>query len=73
MKINATEQTSTFPIPLNKLKGRLMDELGRQWDTLHGKFEVNKDTVDWIVKMLRHLCMMQIDLTYIIKLISMSS
>ena len=50
MKINATEQTSTFPIPLNKLKGRLMDELGRQWDTLHGKFEVNKDTVDWIVK-----------------------
>ncbi len=50
MKINATEQTSTFPIPLNKLKGRLMDELGRQWDTLHGKFEVNKDTIDWIVK-----------------------
>ena len=50
MKINATEQTSTFPVPLNKLKGRLMDELGRQWDTLHGKFEVNKDTVDWIVK-----------------------
>ena len=50
MKINATEQTSTFPVPLNKLKGRLMDELGRQWETLHGKFEVNKDTIDWIVK-----------------------
>jgi len=49
MKINATEQTSTFPVPLNKLKGRLMDELGRQWDTLHGKFEVNKETIDWIV------------------------
>jgi len=49
MKINATEQTSTFPVPLNKLKGRLMDELGRQWETLHGKFEVNKETVDWIV------------------------
>ena len=26
MNINATEQTSTFPVPLNKLKGRLMDE-----------------------------------------------
>ena len=25
MKINATEQTSTFPFPLNKLKGNLMD------------------------------------------------
>ncbi len=50
MKINATEQTSTFPVPLNKLKGRLMDELGRQWDTLHGTFEVTKESVDWIVK-----------------------
>ena len=50
MKINATEQTSTFPIPLNKLKGRLMDEIGRQWDTLHGTFEVTKESVDWIVK-----------------------
>jgi NTP pyrophosphatase (non-canonical NTP hydrolase) len=49
MKINATEQTSTFPVPLNKLKGRLMDELGKQWETLHGKFEVNKETIDWIV------------------------
>ncbi len=27
MKINATEQTSTFPCPLNKLKGQLMDNL----------------------------------------------
>ena len=27
MKINATEQTSTFPVPLSKLKGRLMDEI----------------------------------------------
>jgi hypothetical protein len=27
MQINATEQTSTFPCPLNKLKGQLMDNL----------------------------------------------
>ena len=50
MKINATEQTSTFPVPLNKLKGRLMDELGRSWETIHGTFELTKDTVKWIVE-----------------------
>ena len=50
MKINATEQTSTFPVPLSKLKGRLMDELGKEWETLYGKFQVSKNTLDWIVK-----------------------
>ena len=50
MKINATEQTSTFPVPLNKLKGRLMDELGKTWETVHGTFELTKETVDWIMK-----------------------
>ena len=49
MKINATEQTSTFPVPLNKLKGRLMDEMGRTWETIHGTFELTKETVKWIV------------------------
>ena len=49
MKINATEQTSTFPVPLNKLKGRLMDEIGRTWETIHGTFELTKETVKWIV------------------------
>ncbi len=50
MKINATEQTSTFPVPLNKLKGRLMDELGKTWETVHGTFELTKESVDWIMK-----------------------
>ena len=50
MKINATEQTSTFPVPLNKLKGRLMDSLGDTWETIHGTFTVTKDSVDWIMK-----------------------
>ena len=50
MKINATEQTSTFPVPLNKLKGRLMDELGKKWETIHGQFYINKETIDWIMK-----------------------
>ena len=34
MKINATEMTSTFPYPLNKLKGNLMDQLGESWETM---------------------------------------
>ena len=50
MKVNATEQTTTFPVPLNKLKGRLMDSLGLKWETVHGTFEITTDTVEWIMK-----------------------
>jgi len=54
MKINATEQTSTFPVPLNKLKGHLMDNIGLQWQVIisdcgHGRFEINKQTIPWIM------------------------
>ena len=49
MKINATEQTSTFPVPLNKLKGRLMDEIGKTWETVHGTFELTKESIQWIM------------------------
>ena len=49
MNINATEQTSTFPCPVNKLKGHLMDNIGLSWKTLHGKFEINSTTIPWIV------------------------
>ena len=38
MKINVTEQTTTFPCPVNKLKGRLMDNIGMEWKTDHGYF-----------------------------------
>ena len=50
MKINATEQTSTFPVPVSKLKGRLMDDMGKSWVTSHGKFEINMDTIKWIME-----------------------
>ena len=50
MHINATEQTSTFPCPESKLKGRLMDNMGKTWETTHGTFEINMDTIDWIMK-----------------------
>jgi NTP pyrophosphatase (non-canonical NTP hydrolase) len=49
MHINATEQTSTFPCPVSKLKGRLMDNIGKTWETLHGTFEINMDTIKWIM------------------------
>ena len=50
MKINVTEQTTTFPCPVNKLKGRLMDNIGMEWKTDHGYFEINATTIAWIVK-----------------------
>ena len=49
MKINATEQTSTFPVPVNKLKGQLHDNIGLTWQTDHGHFEINKRTISWIM------------------------
>ena len=49
MKINATEQTSTFPCPVNKLKGQLMDNLGLTWQTEFGQFEINKQNIPWIM------------------------
>ena len=50
MNINATEQTSTFPVPLNKLKGQLMDNIGLKWSTDNGVFSLDKKTIKWIVK-----------------------
>ena len=68
MYINATEQTSTFPVPVSKLKGRLMDMMGKTWETMHGEFEINMDTICLDNEiMLRHPCTLQKDLTYIIK------
>ena len=49
MKINVTEQTSTFPCPANKLKGRLMDNIGLTWETDHGVFFINESSIKWIM------------------------
>ena len=49
MKINVTEQTTTFPCPLSKLKGNLMDNLEMTWDTVEGSVVLDEDLVDWIV------------------------
>jgi len=50
MKINVTEQTTTFPCPVNKLKGRLLDNMGMEWETEHGTLHITKKTVPWIMK-----------------------
>ena len=50
MKINVTEQTTTFPCPLNKLKGRLMDNLEMRWETDHGSVCLDDDLAKWIIK-----------------------
>ncbi len=49
MKINATEQTSTFPCPVNKLKGQLSDNIGLKWQTDFGQFEITKQNIPWIM------------------------
>jgi len=50
MKINVTEQTTTFPCPVNKLKGHLMDNIGLTWETDHGKFHLDEGTIAWVLK-----------------------
>ena len=49
MKVNVTEQTTTFPCPANKLKGQLMDNIGMTWDTDHGVFFINEFSIKWIM------------------------
>ena len=49
MKINITEQTTTFPCPINKLKGQLMDNLGLRWKTEHGNLSITPAAIDWIM------------------------
>jgi len=49
MKINATEQTSTYPVPVSKLKGRLSDNIGLKWKTSFGQFEITKENIQWIM------------------------
>ena len=49
MNINVTEMTTTFPCPVNKLKGRLIDEIGMQWETDSGPVGITKKSIEWIM------------------------
>jgi len=49
MDINVTEMTTTFPCPANKLKGRLMDNLGMSWQTEAGYVIITEASIKWIM------------------------
>jgi len=50
MLLNVTEQTTTFPCPVNKLKGNLFDNLGIQFETNFGSYTLTPAIAEWIVK-----------------------
>ncbi len=49
MRINVTEQTSTFACPLNQLQGYLEKNMGLAWKTSHGNFQLDPQTNQWIL------------------------
>ena len=49
MKINVTEQTTTFPVPKQQLNNWLNDNIGLFWETAQGNFELNTQTINWIL------------------------
>ena len=50
MRINVTEQTTTFPCPKSDLKRNLLRNSGLVWETEHGTFQVNEHTISWILE-----------------------
>ena len=51
MNVNVTKQTVTFPVPLNKLKGYLMDNIGIQWSTPDDNYvNLTLNLIPWIVQ-----------------------
>ena len=49
MNINVTEATTTFPCPVNKLKGQLMDNKGMKWETEFGDCIITEKSIKWIM------------------------
>jgi NTP pyrophosphatase (non-canonical NTP hydrolase) len=49
MYTNVTDQTTTFNVPVNKLKGFLMDNLGHTFETSYGKYTVTPELVRILV------------------------
>ena len=48
MKVNATEQTSTFPVSIDDLAEYLKDNIGHTWTTHLGQFELTEESSRWI-------------------------
>ena len=49
MKINVTEMTTSFPCPVNKLRGQLMDKIGMQWETDSGPVGITNKSIELIM------------------------
>lgn len=49
MKINSTEQTSTFPVSIKDLEDFLAENKGATWTTHLGEFEITDETGRWIL------------------------
>jgi len=45
-----------------------MDNIGLTWETEHGKFELNLDTVKWIMDNASHRCIIVLEHLFITKL-----
>ena len=50
MKLNITDQTTTFPVDRKQLKNYLNENIGFSWQTKYGKVLLDDDTATWIVK-----------------------
>ena len=49
MKINSTEQTSTFPVAIKDLESFLNENIGTSWTTHLGHFEITEESARWIL------------------------
>lgn len=49
MKINSTEQTSTFPVSIKDLQNFLSENKGLSWTTHLGHFEITDESSRWIL------------------------
>ena len=50
MRLNVTDQTTTFPCPTHKLKGQLYDNVGLEFSTRYGDYTLDEHTIMWIMK-----------------------
>lgn len=50
MKLNVTNMTTTFPVPLAKLKGRLFNLTGTQFDVNGKEFTLTPEIAEWLNK-----------------------
>ena len=50
MKVNVTEQTTTFPVPLNKLRGNLLDNKGMDLSNSFKSIILDNDITEFITK-----------------------